>query len=290
MERRALGKTGEKLSMVGFGGIVVMNEEPDDAARLVAQAVERGINYFDVAPSYGNAEERLGPALAPYRRDVFLACKTTKRDSAGAAEELRESLRRLQTDYFDLYQFHGVTRMDEVDVILSSGGAMEAVLEARRAGLVRHIGFSAHSDEAALALMNRFPFDSILFPVNWVCWHEGHFGPRVLARAAEQGVGVLCLKTLAHHPWQKDEERTWPKCWYRPLEEPEMVTMAARFTLSQPITAALGPGHAQLLWHLCDAAEHFRRLTASEASEVARQAAGITPIFRSSLSENADEQ
>ena len=97
MERRALGKTGERLSIVGFGGIVVKDETDGSASQLVAQAIERGINYFDVAPAYGNAEVRLGPALEPYRDQVFLACKTQKRDKAGAARELRRSLERLRT-------------------------------------------------------------------------------------------------------------------------------------------------------------------------------------------------
>ena len=107
MDKRAYGKTGEKLSIVGFGGIVVMNEKPSSASRIVAQAVERGINYFDVAPSYGNSEKILGPALEPYRNSVFLACKTGKRTKNEAATELHRSLKRLRTDHFDLYQLHG---------------------------------------------------------------------------------------------------------------------------------------------------------------------------------------
>src|SRR6476619_6415083 len=100
MERRLLGETGRELSIVGFGGIVVMDTEPPEASRLVAEAVDRGVNYFDVAPSYGNAEERLGPALEPYRDRVFLACKTQKRTKQDAAAELRDSLRRMRTDHF----------------------------------------------------------------------------------------------------------------------------------------------------------------------------------------------
>jgi len=130
MERRVLGKTGHQLSVAGFGGIVVMNETPEDAARWVAKAVEEyDINYFDVAPTYGNAEERLGPALEPYRKDIFLACKNHKRDRAGAQADLDNSFKLLKTDYFDLYQFHNVHSMACVDEILGKGGAMEVVLE-----------------------------------------------------------------------------------------------------------------------------------------------------------------
>ena len=145
MEKRGLGKTGESLSMVGFGGVVVMNEEPSFASRVVAQAVERGINYFDVAPTYGNAEERLGPALEPYRKDVFLACKTEKRTAEEASEALHRSLELLRTDHLDLYQLHAVTKMEEVEQILGPGGALETFVKAREQGLVRYLGFSAHS-------------------------------------------------------------------------------------------------------------------------------------------------
>lgn len=171
MEKRKYGKTNEKLSVVGFGGIIVTNEDPSSVSRIVAQAVERGINYFDVAPTYGNAEELLGPALEPYRKSVFLACKTAKRTKEEAAEELRQSLQRLHTDYFDLYQLHAVKTLEEVDQIMGEGGAIEIFLEAREQGLVRYLGFSAHSEEAAITLLGRFEFDSVLFPLNWVCWH-----------------------------------------------------------------------------------------------------------------------
>mgnify|MGYP001134072722 CR=1 FL=1 len=172
MEKRLLGKTGEMLSIVGFGGIVVRDETPESASRLVAQAIERGVNYFDVAPSYGNAEERLGPALELYRKSVFLACKTEKRTKDEAASALRQSLQHLRTDHFDLLEFQGVNTVAEVDQIFGPGGAIEAFSEAREQGLVRYIGFSAHTEEAALAMLNRFEFDSILFPFNWVCWHQ----------------------------------------------------------------------------------------------------------------------
>jgi aryl-alcohol dehydrogenase-like predicted oxidoreductase len=279
MERRVLGKTGEPLSVIGFGGMVVRDEEPIAASRLVAQAVERGINYFDVAPSYGNAEERLGPALEPYRANVFLACKTTKRTKEEAAAELRQSLRYLRTDHFDLYQLHGVMTLEEVDTAMSTGGALEAFLEAREEGLIRYIGFSAHSEPAALALLDRFEFDSVLFPFNWVCWHQGGFGPRVLARAQEEGVGILGLKALAKRRWKEGEERRWPKCWYAPVDSPEEASLALRFVLSKPITAAVCPSHAELLWWACDAADRFEPLSEEEAAQVAKLSEGLVPIF-----------
>ena len=141
MQRRPYGTTGEHLSAIGFGGIVVSQVEAAEAARLVGRAVERGVNYFDVAPSYGNAEERLGPALEPYRRDVFLACKTTERTRAGAAAELRQSLKTLRTDHFDLYQLHAMTTAEDFAAATGPDGALAAFVEAREQGLVRYIVF-----------------------------------------------------------------------------------------------------------------------------------------------------
>jgi len=279
MEKRVLGKTGQQLSIVGFGGIVVMNTEPAEASRLVAQAIERGVNYFDVAPSYGNAQACLGPALEPYRKDVFLACKTAKRTKDEAWAELQESFRLLRTDHFDLYQHHGVTTLEEVDTIFGPGGAMEAFLEAQKQGMVRFLGFSAHSEEAALAMMDRFDFASVLFPFSWTSWHQGHFGPRVLARAQEKGMGALALKALGKRPWREGEEKQWPKCWYRPVETFEEAKMALRFTLSRPITAAVSPSHAEFLWWACDIADEFKPLTPEEEQQVARYTEGISPIF-----------
>lgn len=279
MERRRLGKTNAKLSIVGFGGIIVMNEEPRSASKIVAQAIDRGINYFDVAPSYGNAEEILGPALEPYRNSVFLACKTLERTKEKAMAELTRSLKRLRTNRLDLYQLHGVTTLEEVETIMGKGGAIEAFKEARELGLVKYIGFSAHSEEAALALLERFDFDSILFPFNWVCWYRGHFGPRVLEAAEEKGVGILALKSLAKRKWRENEERKWPKCWYAPVDGPEEASLAFRFTLSLPVTAAVSPSHAELLWWECDAADRFEPLSEDEATRLSKKSEGLEPIF-----------
>ena len=274
--RRSLGKTGETLSVVGFGGIVVMNETPESAASLVKQAIDRDINYFDVAPAYGNAQDRLGPALEPYRKGVFLACKTERRTKQAAQRDLTRSLELLRTDHLDLYQFHAVTRLDEVDTILGPGGAMETFLDAREKGLIRFIGFSAHSEVAALALLDRFKFDTMLFPVNWVCWHQGNFGPRVLAKAQQQGLGILALKALA---LEMGKNVKYPKCWYKPVDTPDAAALGLRFTLSRPVTAAVSPSHAELLWWMCDAAERLKPLTQQEEAELAAASKEHTPVF-----------
>jgi aryl-alcohol dehydrogenase-like predicted oxidoreductase len=251
----------------------------------VAESYDRGINYYDVAPTYwdGEAEIKLGIALKPYRKKVFLACKTVKRDAAGAAQELERSLQRLHTDYFDLYQFHGLTSMKDVDQILGPGGAAETFTKARKDGKARYLGFSAHHAEAALALMERFPCDSVLFPINYVCYQEGGFGPQVVAKAKEKGVARLALKALAHHPWpegMKREQSKYPKCWYQPIDDREHARKALRFTLSEDVTAAIPPGDEGIYAMALDLAAGFQPLTSAEREELLASAKGTAPLFR----------
>ena len=225
LPKRVLGKTGERISMIAFGGMVLMNAEPEHAAKVVAEAVDAGINYFDVAPTYGDAEVKLGPALKPFRDRVFLACKTKERDRKGAEKELKQSLKRLQTNHFDLYQLHAITDVKEdVEAALGKGGAMEAILEARRAGLIRYIGFSAHSSEAALAAMREFDFDTTMYPINFVCHYNSNFEPAVIAEAKKREMGIIALKAMAKQRWQGP--RRYKKTWYEPIDERELAHKA----------------------------------------------------------------
>ena len=279
---RRVYKDGVKLSIIGFGGIVVMGHEQAEANRIVASVVDRSVNYFDVAPSYGDgeAEIKLGPALAPYRNDVFLACKTGMRDAKGAQMELERSLVRLKTDHFDLYQFHGITSMKDVDQITGPGGAGELFLKAREQGKVKYLGVSAHSAEAALALMDRFPLDSILFPVNHVCWEQGKFGPQILEKAKSKGMARLALKAMAYTKRVAGEEQKYKYCWYRPVDDPAKAREAVRFTLSQDITAAVPPGHDTLFEMAMAAAANFQPLSSKESKALLAATAGVEPLFR----------
>lgn len=284
MEMRPYGDTGVRLSVIGFGGIVVMGVEPSEADRRVRQAFDRGVNYFDVAPSYGDAEEKLGPALVGLRDRVFLACKTTKRDKAAAADELRASLKRLRTDCFDLYQLHAVSSLEEAQTCLGPGGAMEALLEARDAGLVRYLGFSAHSAEAAVYLLEQFPFNSVLFPVNYTTYHQAGFGPQIVEAAQKRGAARLALKAMARRPWPEGADRTIAQnTWYEPHTDPREAELALRWALSQPITAAIPPGDPKLFWMALDIAERFTPLTAEEQATVLERADENQPLFRLQL-------
>lgn len=278
IEKRSLGKTGQKLSILGFGGIVVMNATPEQSSERVKNAIDFGINYFDVAPTYGDAELKLGPALEPYRKNVFLACKTQERKKDGARKELEQSLERMRTDHFDLYQLHAVTSLDDVDTIFAPGGAIETFKEARDEGMVRFLGFSAHSVEAAMALMDRFDFDTILFPINYTTWTAGDFGPQVLERAMQKEMGILALKAMAKGPYPDGAERV-DKCWYQPLVDPEEAKMGLRFTLSHPVTAAIPPGNENLFSMALGLGAEFKPLKPQEIQEIKEKGEIGTPLF-----------
>jgi aryl-alcohol dehydrogenase-like predicted oxidoreductase len=279
--KRRLGKTGVDLSIIALGGIVVTDTTPEFASKIVGEAYDRGINYFDVAPSYGNAQTRLGPALEPYRKKVFLACKTGERTKAGAARELDESLRLLRTDHVDLYQLHHLTTLQEVDQVFGPDGAMETFQAAKAAGKIRFLGFSAHSVEAALAALDRFDFDTILFPINFVLFSQAKFGPQVLERAKQKGMGILALKGMAKTAWPKGSGRhAQPKCWYEPADLPDEAALALRWTLSQPITAAVPPGDEAYFRRAMDVAQHFEPIRPDEEKALLAKAEGVQPIFK----------
>jgi len=279
MEKRTLGRTGQELSMIGFGGILVMDETASESERLVKKAIERGINYFDVAPNYGNAQEMLGPALKPYRDDVFLACKSELRDYKGVMSDFSQSLKWLKTDHIDLYQLHAVTTDEDVDRILSKDGALKAFLELKDKGVIRYLGFSAHTEEAALRLLENFDFDTILFPFNWVTWNNNDFGKKLMALARERRLGILALKALAKRALGKDEKRAYPKAWYYPVEQFEEAQKALKFTLSLPVTAAVTPGHEKFFDWACEIAQDFSPITDDELNELKEKARAFTPIF-----------
>jgi predicted aldo/keto reductase-like oxidoreductase len=252
---------------------------PEQASARVGEAINYGVNYFDVAPTYGDAIVKLGPALEPYRKNVFLACKTTERKKDGSRKELEESLNHMKTDHFDLYQLHAVTTPEDVDTIFGPDGAMETFLAARKEGKVRFLGFSAHSVEAAMALMDHFDFDTILFPVNYSTWYAGNFGPQVLERAHSKGMGILALKSLAKGPWPENATKKIEKCWYEPQTNPDDALMALRFTLSHPVTAAIPPGNENIFKMALDLSRKVTPLNDAELERIKAKGLAGKPLF-----------
>lgn len=270
------------LSILGLGGMLLLGMEQESANRIVGDALARGINYFDVAPFYGDgeAEKKMGQALASSRSRVFLACKTLERSAEGARIELENSLRQLRTDHFDLYQFHAISDMDEVEEIFAPRGALEAFVKARKQGKIRYIGFSAHSVEAALAMLDRYRFDSILFPVNFICYARGNFGPQVVSRAKELNVARLAIKAMAHGPWRKTDKRNYPNCWYRPIEDRKLARQALRFTLSEGVTAAIPPGDERLFRMALELVPELTQLKSDEREKLLESTKGLRPLLR----------
>lgn len=222
-----LGKTDLTVGAVAFAGIVNKDETPEDAIRYTAYAVGAGVNYFDVAPSYGNSEERLADALLPFRGEVYLACKTQQRDAAGSREELLSSLKRLKTDHFDVYQLHAMTTPEDVERAFAADGAIETMRWARDEGLIRYCGFSAHSEKIALQCLERFAFDTVLFPMNWAMGLTSGWGDRLSEVIRQKGIGLIAMKTLIERKWREGEDHTFPKSWCKPIWDNEPLAVAA---------------------------------------------------------------
>jgi predicted aldo/keto reductase-like oxidoreductase len=277
--RRVLGKTSEKLSVIGFGGIMLNDNPQDFANEMVAKAYELGVNYYDVAPYYGNAEEKLGPALKPFRKNCILACKTRKRNAKEAKTDLESSLTKLQTDYFDLYQLHELRSVEEVEQVFSAGGAMETIVKAKKDGKIKHIGFSAHSVDAALLAMKYFDFDSILFPINFACWNAGNFGPQVFAEAEKRGMGILALKAMALTHLNEGEQSVFKNVWYRPIKDEVIMKMTLKYTLSKNVTAAIPPGQSTLFLKALEFMNDFKAITETETNKLLALSKVTKPIF-----------
>lgn len=283
LPRRALGRTGKKVSIVGFPGLALVHYDQQRCTAGIHDAFQRGVNYFDVAPAYGNgdAEAKMGIGLEGIdRSSYFLACKTKMRDKQGAREELERSLERLKTDYFDLYQLHALRRPEEVKQALGPGGAVETFLKAKEEGKVRQLGFSAHTTKAALAALNGFHFDTVMFPINFIEFFTLGFGKPILELANQKGVAVLAIKPMCRGAWPEGVERT-RRWWYRPVEDDNEISLALRFTLSQKCVAAgIPPAFLDLADKAIEAARSYRPITDAETDRLRKLAQTCQSIFR----------
>ena len=201
MPMRVLGRTGLKVSSIGVGGYhASVPKEEGESIALLHRAIDLGVNFFDNADCYhkGMAEERMGKALEGYRKKVILMTKVDQRDAAGSLQTLETSLRRLRTDYLDLWQFHGVGKMEELDQIFGPGGALETAEKARKDGKIRFIGVTGHADpQVHLAALKRYPFDTIQMPINVLDPHFKSFRKTVVDEAVSRNTGVIAMKTLS---------------------------------------------------------------------------------------------
>lgn len=248
MKKYLLGKTGFEVSGVIYGAIISTNETQKDSDRYVSWSIERGVNYFDVAPSYGDAELRLGESLKPYRKDVYLVCKTTERKREGAWKEIQRSLELLKTDYFDNFQLHSVTTPEDVELAFGPGGTMELLLELREKGVIRKLGFSAHSEYAAIECLKRFDFDTVLFPTNYQLHMGQGFGGQLKALKQEKGFGLLGMKAFIERAWDNEAERhasPYPKSWCKPFgqEDARLRIAGMKYAVEMGADVLVPPGN-----------------------------------------------
>lgn len=248
MLKRKFGSTGFEITPVTYGGIVSMQDGQDASDKYVSWAIDRGINYFDVAPSYGDAQEKLGNSLLPYRKNIYLACKTGFRLQKDAQKEFEESFRLLHTDYFDVYQMHALSSEEEVDQAFGIGGVMEMMVSAKEKGLVRNLGITCHSEAAALKAISLYNFDTVLFPLNWHMNIAIGMGTQLCKKAKEKGMGILGMKGLIERRWMTPEERKnskFSKSWCKPIdpENKELRIAAMKYTLSLGPDTLVPPGN-----------------------------------------------
>lgn len=282
MEKRRLGKTGHESSVVAFGGAALLKVTQAEADAAIELAIEHGVNHFDVSPVYGQAEMRLGPWMEKHHKEIFLACKTRERSKTKAWESIKKSLETLRVDYFDLYQFHGIDDLETLGVVLGPGGALEAALEAREQGLVRHIGITGHRPFVQIEALNRFDFDTVLFPLNRVlAAHRNDYTDFItlLEIARQKDVGTIAIKALAKHPWQGNMQMRMYRTWYEPFNEQAEIDKSLWYTLSQGVTTAAMPGDLQLWPMVIDTAERFKTMEPREQEQAVAQARQYRPIF-----------
>jgi aryl-alcohol dehydrogenase-like predicted oxidoreductase len=259
MEYRRLGRLGHESSVLIYGAAALGDVDQATSDASIQQALDAGINHLDVAASYGDAELRLGPWIPRIRDRVFLATKTGDRDREGAWASINRSLERLQTDHVDLLQLHAVGDLDELGTVLGHGGAIEAAVRAKDEGLVGDIGITGHGDQAApthLEALRRFPFATVLTPLNPVLWRDPAFRDAYQALADEvrrQDAGLMTIKTASRRNWPDGAEQTH-STWYEPLTDAERIRAAVSWVLAHDeITGLATAGDVRLLGAIIDA-------------------------------------
>lgn len=281
MKYRKLGKTDWDVSAIGYGGVVSSKHFdraviPGDGQKMsdeyVGWAIENGINYFDVAPGYGDAQLLMGNSLKPYRSDVYLACKTALRESKEAEQDMLNSLQLLHTDYFDVYQLHGVASMEELERCFAPGGTMELLRDMKEKGIARKIGITAHSESAAVRALELYDFDTVMFPLNWHMNMEHGMGERIRKSAKDKGLGILGIKSMVDRGWSNEEQDNsiYPKSWCRPFyieTESDYLMAALKYSISLGADILIPPGNFE---HLKFAVNHIDEVLDNPITEEER--------------------
>ncbi len=283
MQTRPLGRTGHAstLAIVGTAALGQLDQAGADAA--LDLALQNGINHLDVAPQYGNAQAVLGPWLESRRDQFFLGCKTLERARDAAWSDLQNSLKVLRTDVIDLYQFHAVTTLEELDAITADGGAAETFRRARDEGLVRYLGITCHGMVApavAQEAVTRLDLNTVMVPINPRLYADAGYRAameQLLACCQAREVGVQVIKHTAKGPYQGARTHA---CWYEPYADYDAIEASVHFALSQPgVTCIATTGDVQLLPDIIKAVGEFKPMTAARQSALIEERASDALIF-----------
>jgi predicted aldo/keto reductase-like oxidoreductase len=283
MERRRFGRTDHLSTIAIFGAAAFYEISQAEADKAIEKVISAGVNHIDVAPGYGQAEERLGPWMPEIRGRFFLGCKTMERRKEGAAVELRHSLEILQVDKFDLFQLHAVTSIEELDQVTAPGGALEAVIEARAEGLTDYIGITGHGNHVPavfLEALDRFDFDTLLFPINFVQYANPEYrrnSDELLRQCHEKDVGVMIIKSIAKLPWG-ERQRSY-NTWYEPFDDPVQIQQGVNFALSQDVTGLCTSADVTILPMFLDACERFEPMDTMQQEELISTSGDYETIF-----------
>lgn len=243
MEKRRLGRIGHMSSVLIYGGAALAEVDQSVADESIARALDAGINHFDVAADYGDAELRYGPWMKDIRDRIFLATKTGRRTKQGAEREFARSLERLQVDSVDLLQLHAVNDMEELDKATAPGGALEAAVEAKEQGLVGAVGITGHSHSAPgthREALRRYPFETVLTPLNYLLYSNDDYRrdyESLVEEVQAQDAGLMIIKAIARGLWREGEQRY--ATWYEPFEQQEHIDAAIDFVLARPEVSGL---------------------------------------------------
>ena len=285
MQQRRLGRLGHHSSVLIYGAAALAEVDQDTADASVQLALDAGINHFDVAASYGDAELRLGPWMGRIRDRIFLATKTGLRDRDAAWAQINHSLERLQTDHLDLIQIHSVGDLEELDLVTRPGGSLEAVVRAREEGLAGAIGITGHGHQAPAThreALRRFPFDTVLSPLNHVLRQDPAYLSDYQALVAEvqaQDAGLMIIKAAARRNWPEPVEHTYTT-WYEPFDDQERITAAVAWVLSHPeVTGIATPGDVRLLPLVIEAERRLPETGRAAAEAVLARATDYSSPF-----------
>jgi aryl-alcohol dehydrogenase-like predicted oxidoreductase len=269
MERRRLGRLEHQSSVLIYGAAALSDVSQDVADRSVQEALDGGINHFDVAADYGEAELRLGPWMRDIRERIFLATKTGRRDRESAWREINASLQRLQTDRVDLLQLHAVGDLGDLDAATGEGGALEAAIRAQEEGLVGAVGITGHGHDAPathLEALRRYPFATVLTPLNASLWRDESYRSDYQALVDEvrrQDAGLMTIKTVSRRNWPQGAEHS-ATTWYEPYDDQATITAAVSWSLAHDeVTGLPTAGDVRLLGMLLEAERD--RVTVDEA-------------------------